>query len=928
MSRIINQNTEPLFIFDMPDDRLLSETISVKGEKGERGDPTKLSDLENDEGFITADTDALTKYYTKAETDNAIDADINALGVPDGFFTSSDTVSSTGSSITLENTADAKFSSITILGNTLQNGSPTPSSPVAVQVATGEQTITISGTSSQTYTLDLGDMELCKFDNYSDSIIYDGAKYYKRKSVEKIVLDGSESWVSQTAATGYVRGRLTISQTIASTSGACDHFAMRTGSHGAYDYCYTQPNTTAIYLQVNQNELTASTLDAFKAWLAANTTTVYYTLADPVDEEITDATLIAQLDALRAARSYAGSTSIAVSGSLPVLLSATAYRSNWSGTVEGITDELTDVVASDAQKATKDELDAATDGYIIDDITVDEYYDEAQLTHYWISHIPPKDADGNDIKMQLGLANDRADSSLRSDETVRSFAKRKNATLAINAGLFMTHKNSAYYKYPLGCGIKDGVQIFDYRTEIWNEGIATHPYLQRNRMLGVKPDMSLERFNYDATATEILNAGVDYTVTAFGAFLQNGKLTTDVSHAQDPTPSYTQTADETPNVNKIYFTLEDTEYIGHWRLAEFEAGVTYYEQTGGDFYAWQLLGQNTTTKDIYIFTCNGKGTTSEKGMTLEQAVAIFQALGCDWGFELDAGGSVSLVHKGEFINNRTDDQTDASSKADGRGITEREIGTYLYWAKAASSNIEKSIADTNNRLGDLSERVYDLEVASSGNEVVTNNTLFINDKTGGNQTTIAFQRDGTNVFSLVADYLQQGIFGLWDARNSNTVLRIHPNASDGIEFMGSKLSMLYDQTKDGGSSTDLNNLPFHTGIIRLNANYNLANAPFTSDETYFYYIIQLGLYGNGYNQRVQIAIPQIARKEINDGIRIRSIATSSWSEWRYINQTQAVPTAYRPTNFVHDGMMIFDTTLGKPIWYNGGNWYDATGTQV
>lgn len=82
MSDIINQNTEPLFIFDMPDDETLSETISVKGEKGERGDPTKLSDLENDEGFITANTDALVNYYKKSETDAAIDEKIDELNHP------------------------------------------------------------------------------------------------------------------------------------------------------------------------------------------------------------------------------------------------------------------------------------------------------------------------------------------------------------------------------------------------------------------------------------------------------------------------------------------------------------------------------------------------------------------------------------------------------------------------------------------------------------------------------------------------------------------------------------------------------------------------------------------------------------------------------------------------------------------------------
>lgn len=53
MSDIINQNTEPLFIFDMPDDEVLSQTISVQGEKGERGDPTKTSQLINDSDYTT-----------------------------------------------------------------------------------------------------------------------------------------------------------------------------------------------------------------------------------------------------------------------------------------------------------------------------------------------------------------------------------------------------------------------------------------------------------------------------------------------------------------------------------------------------------------------------------------------------------------------------------------------------------------------------------------------------------------------------------------------------------------------------------------------------------------------------------------------------------------------------------------------------------
>lgn len=68
MSQEINQNTEPLFIFEMPDDEVLANTISVQGEKGDRGDPTKLSQLDNDTGFITNAVANLLNYYTKSET--------------------------------------------------------------------------------------------------------------------------------------------------------------------------------------------------------------------------------------------------------------------------------------------------------------------------------------------------------------------------------------------------------------------------------------------------------------------------------------------------------------------------------------------------------------------------------------------------------------------------------------------------------------------------------------------------------------------------------------------------------------------------------------------------------------------------------------------------------------------------------------------
>lgn len=39
-------------------------------------------------------------------------------------------------------------------------------------------------------------------------------------------------------------------------------------------------------------------------------------------------------------------------------------------------------------------------------------------------------------------------------------------------------------------------------------------------------------------------------------------------------------------------------------------------------------------------------------------------------------------------------------------------------------------------------------------------------------------------------------------------------------------------------------------------------------------------------------------------------------------------TSSRPTERLQVGQYYFDTTLGIPIWYDGADWVDATGTVV
>lgn len=83
-----------------------------------------------------------------------------------------DKVSGTGTTLSLNNTVEALMK-LEYKGNTSQSGTPTPSSPVDIQVVSGDNTITVSNsdnTESTSYPISLGDIELCKIGTYQDKI--------------------------------------------------------------------------------------------------------------------------------------------------------------------------------------------------------------------------------------------------------------------------------------------------------------------------------------------------------------------------------------------------------------------------------------------------------------------------------------------------------------------------------------------------------------------------------------------------------------------------------------------------------------------------------------------------------------------------------------------------------------------------------------
>ena len=207
--------------------------------------------------------------------------------------------------------------------------SPNPAFPQTINVVTGTQTITLSdGEVSEDYTVALGTIELCKIGTYQDYIYKSGDDWYVHKATEKMTLNGSENWSSGGSGT-QVRFFITLSDIALQ---AYDwNASIVTVSNAFVGTNWFQFYNTAIdnamcshdsshYLMVRATQFNDTS--AFKTWLQSNNVALYYALATPTDTQITDATLISQLEAIHEWLTRYGYQSSVV-GSLPIIISQT-----------------------------------------------------------------------------------------------------------------------------------------------------------------------------------------------------------------------------------------------------------------------------------------------------------------------------------------------------------------------------------------------------------------------------------------------------------------------------------------------------------------------------------------------------------------------------------------------------------------------------
>lgn len=224
------------------------------------------------------------------------------------------TVSAEGTNITLTPTIEDIFKEITIKGNTEQNSDNlSPDNPQDVKVVTGDNTVVISdgnNTNSQRLPLNLGNIELCKKEDYQDYMYKSNNKWYKHEIINKYIISSSDvTGINQYWYSQYGVYAVLIPKTVFGLETSRDTIKMLCNKFINNDLfvnnsltCSAANSTSVVFLSDKFTDLATT-----KEILAG---TIVYNPKEPEEIEITDTTLISQLEAISKATAYSEETNI------------------------------------------------------------------------------------------------------------------------------------------------------------------------------------------------------------------------------------------------------------------------------------------------------------------------------------------------------------------------------------------------------------------------------------------------------------------------------------------------------------------------------------------------------------------------------------------------------------------------------------------
>ena len=210
------------------------------------------------------------------------------------------------------------------------------------QIELGSTATTYEPYQEQSYPISLGSIELCKIGDYQDYLWNDNGAWKKHKVVGKQIVDTS-SIILANNYTNVEYARIQEPSDFIGYNTYTDHALICSsavyqdgGSSPVWDnaanigHIYTRAENIRFWIGFAKN----TGLDAIKTALTG--CIIYYQLATPVDEEITNEALIEQLDDIdQHAHAYAGRThiaSLAADGNVPHIIAATV-NGDASGTI-------------------------------------------------------------------------------------------------------------------------------------------------------------------------------------------------------------------------------------------------------------------------------------------------------------------------------------------------------------------------------------------------------------------------------------------------------------------------------------------------------------------------------------------------------------------------------------------------------------------
>ena len=169
-----------------------------------------------------------------------------------------------------------------------------------IQIESGSSATTYDPYQSQSYAINLGDIELCKIGNYKDYIFkntqdsphYDNTliedAWYLNKQIGKVVLDGSEiGWSSRAFPdNNYLSVKRTLNNN--ANGGYCDNFISNNQYDVVLEHMTISKQWQECAFAILKSRLSTPNTEGFKAWLGTHNTIAYYVLATPTTEEITE----------------------------------------------------------------------------------------------------------------------------------------------------------------------------------------------------------------------------------------------------------------------------------------------------------------------------------------------------------------------------------------------------------------------------------------------------------------------------------------------------------------------------------------------------------------------------------------------------------------------------------------------------------------